>query len=60
MERLERSPLASRVLDLQRLKALAEDWPNDPAGTRFHEIGSVLWRGVHVGSFLRWVEGANE
>lgn len=60
LEGLERSPLASRVLDVKRLKALAEDWPTDPAGTRFHGIGAVLHRGVHVGSFLRWNEGAND
>ena len=60
LERLERSPLATRVLDVKRMKALAEDWPTDPAGTRFHRIGAVLHRGVHVGSFLRWNEGAND
>jgi len=59
VEALERSPLASRVLDVARLKRLAADWPSDAATTRFGEYGAVLHRGLHVGRFLRWVEGGN-
>lgn len=59
VEALERSPLASRVLDVPRLKRLAGNWPTDPATTSFNEYGAVLNRGLHYGQFLRWIEGGN-
>lgn len=60
VEALERSPLASRVLDVPRLKRLAGNWPTDPATTSFNEYGAVLNRGLHYGQFLRWIEGGNQ
>lgn len=58
---LERSPLASRMLDLDRLKRLiAREWPTDVASTGFGEVGAVLHRGLHYGQFLRWAEGSNQ
>ncbi|WP_168220434.1 asparagine synthetase B family protein [Azospirillum thermophilum] len=57
VEALDRSPLASRVLDVARMKRLAADWPTDAAATGFGEYGAVLHRGLHVGRFLRWIEG---
>lgn len=59
MEALERSPLASRVLDVARMKRLAANWPTDTATTGFGEYGAVLHRGLHFGLFLRWIEGGN-
>lgn len=56
---LEHSPLASRVLDIARMKRLASDWPEDAATTGFGDYGGVLNRGLHVGRFLRWIEGGN-
>lgn len=55
MAELERSPLARHVLDLPRLRALITAWPDDPArlGPEYH---MVLYRGLHYGHFLRWVE----
>jgi asparagine synthase (glutamine-hydrolysing) len=61
IERLEASPLASRLLDLPRLKRLTADWPenDNEAEKRSGEYRLALRRGVHVGRFIRWVEGGN-
>jgi len=61
IERLEGSPLASRLLDLPRLKRLIADWPenDNEAEKRKGEYRLALARGVHVGRFIRWVEGGN-
>jgi asparagine synthase (glutamine-hydrolysing) len=62
IERLEASPLARRVLDVPRLKRLMAQWPKDEqaAESRHGEYQIALMRGVHVGRFVRWVEGGNE
>ncbi|UOK70336.1 asparagine synthase-related protein [Ancylobacter polymorphus] len=66
--RLESSPLASRALDLKRLRALATDLPDpstppDQIGmlTRAHEQTHrlALLRGLSVGRFIRMVEKGN-
>lgn len=57
---LERSPLASRALDVARMKKLAENWPTTVADAPFAEYGAILDRGLHAGRFLRWVEGSNQ
>lgn len=67
--RLESSPLASRALDLKRLRALATELP-DPSTppdqmtmlTRAHEQTHrlALLRGLSVGRFIRMVEGGNQ
>ena len=58
IERLEASPVASRMLDLPRLKRLLREWPADAQATedRKREYRLALWRGVHVGRFIRWVK----
>ncbi len=54
VERLRRSPLASRMLDLKRMSSLIENWPgngferDDVAGS--HHI--ALTRGLSMGRFL--------
>ncbi|MBF0304981.1 MAG: asparagine synthase [Alphaproteobacteria bacterium] len=62
LDRLDRSPLARRCLDLPRLKAAAADWPADceAAERRADEFYAVLNRGIHYGRYLRWIEGGNE
>lgn len=59
--RLANSPIASRVLDVPRLQALAANWPVDSAAAQrqSNDYRFVLARGAHVGEFVRWVEGAN-
>ncbi|WP_165644435.1 asparagine synthase C-terminal domain-containing protein, partial [Oharaeibacter diazotrophicus] len=57
---LERSPLAGRVLDVERMRRIVDaEWPTDAAGTGFGDYGGVLHRGLHYGLFLRWIEGGN-
>jgi asparagine synthase (glutamine-hydrolysing) len=62
IERMEASPLARRLIDLPRLKRLMAQWPKDEqaAESRVGEYRFALARGVHVGRFIRWVEGGNE
>ncbi len=57
---LRASPLAARVLDLDRMQRLMADWPTDAAAAGFGEYGAVLNRGLHIGAFLRWIEGGNQ
>jgi asparagine synthase (glutamine-hydrolysing) len=61
VERLEASPLARRLLDVPRLKRLVAQWPKDEhaAQQRVKDYRLALGRGVHVGRFVRWVEGGN-
>jgi asparagine synthase (glutamine-hydrolysing) len=61
IERLEASPLARRLIDLPRLKGLMAQWPKDAQDgeNRVWEYRQALARGVHVGRFIRWVEGGN-
>lgn len=60
LESLERSPLASRVLDVARMKRIAADWPTDATTATFSDYGATLHRGLHIGRFIRWLEGGNE
>jgi asparagine synthase (glutamine-hydrolysing) len=54
VERLQRSPLASRMLDLARMRSLIENWPSSGFErsdvNRTHHI--ALTRGFSVGRFL--------
>lgn len=61
VERLQESAMASRLLDLPRLKRLLDRWPKDAneAEKRKNEYCNALARAVHVGRFIRWVEGGN-
>ena len=61
LDRLERSQLASRMLDLPKLKKVMEEWPKEreaggPVSPRYR---AMLLRSLHAGQFLRWVEGGN-
>jgi asparagine synthase (glutamine-hydrolysing) len=61
IERMDASPLVRRLIDLPRLKRLMAQWPKDEqtAEQRSGEYRLALARGVHVGRFIRWVEGGN-
>jgi asparagine synthase (glutamine-hydrolysing) len=61
IERLEASPLASRLVDIARLKRLVMQWPRNEtlAEQRLDDYKFVLTRGLHIGQFVRWVEGGN-
>lgn len=72
LDRLAASPMAARVLDLPRLRALVDRWPVDgwpadgwpadgwrsPAVERPYRF--ALGRGIAVGRFIRRMEGGNE
>ena len=61
LEGFEASALARQLLDLPRMKRLIEEWPADEyaAQQREKEYRFLLTRGIHVGRFIRWVEGGN-
>ena len=61
IERLEGSPTARRLIDLPRLKGMLQQWPADQHAAQQREIEFelMLTRAVHVGNFIRWVEGGN-
>lgn len=61
VERIEASRLASRLIDVPRLKRLISEWPADAnaAEERLLEYRLGLDRAIHVGQFIRWVEGGN-
>lgn len=61
LERLEASPDARRMINLPRIRAIAENWPADAeeAMARSAEMLDVFGRGIHYGRFIRWVEGSN-
>jgi asparagine synthase (glutamine-hydrolysing) len=61
IERLEGSPTARQLIDLPRLKGLLRQWAADQhaAQKRVPEFELTLTRAVHVGNFIRWVEGGN-
>ncbi len=58
LERLERSELAQRVLDLERMRLLVERWPTagGPVESLMVDYRYVLARGLMAGSFLLWFE----
>lgn len=61
VERLERSALACRILNVPRIRALSRDWPDDPARLPGNSVPFrvQLLRALHVGQFLHWTEGGN-
>lgn len=61
LERLEGSPAARDMLDLTRIRAVAENWPADAdaAMARASDMLDIVGRGIHYGRFIRWVEGSN-
>ena len=61
IERIEASPLGSSLIDVGRLKRLYANWPKSVADgeDRIQAYRLGLTRAVHVGQFIRWVEGGN-
>ncbi len=58
LEDLEYSPLANRLLNVPRLRALMDAWPTSAADAPPAYM-AVLHRGLHYAQFLRWLEGGN-
>jgi asparagine synthase (glutamine-hydrolysing) len=61
IERLRSRPLASRVVDLDRLQKLLENWPRDLASAERQrpQYLQMLTRGMEMARFLAWHEGGN-
>lgn len=61
IERLERCSTARAMLDLERMRQVLADWPQDCSADDARQRGllTVLQRGLHFGAFIRWVEGGN-
>jgi len=61
LKRLEASPAVRHMVDLPRIRAVAENWPVDAnaAMARDAELLDIFGRGIHYGRFIRWVEGSN-
>ena len=61
VEELARSPLARRIIDLERLERALANWPTSGwnRAETFQEYNLALTRGLAGGRFLRWFEQAN-
>jgi asparagine synthase (glutamine-hydrolysing) len=61
IEELRASPLASKVIDLDRLQRAVENWPEGGWHYRsvIEEYHLALTRGISGARFLRWHEAAN-
>jgi len=61
VDRLRRSPTASRMIDLDRIDTMLAEWPADAAAAqpRRNQLQIMLQEALNVGSFIAWVEGTN-
>ncbi|HWD28526.1 MAG TPA: asparagine synthase-related protein [Rhizomicrobium sp.] len=61
VQRIAASPLASRMIDMRRLRAAVDNWPATPeeAEARRAELAAGLTRAMQIGRFICWVEGGN-
>ena len=62
VDRIGRSPAASRVLDMPRIRAALDNWPKDAeAAERTRDVhGHALQRAISMGGFLLWHETYGE
>jgi asparagine synthase (glutamine-hydrolysing) len=58
---LDRSLLARKALDINRLRRAVREWPSENSNDRqiIHEYKLALPRGLAMGRFARWFERAN-
>lgn len=61
VDRLERSPTASRLIDVERLKRRIADWPETTAAAEAERVGLqvMMQEALNVGAYIAWVEGTN-
>ncbi|KJV10981.1 hypothetical protein VZ95_01375 [Elstera litoralis] len=61
LERLSGSALATRILDVPRMKRILAGWPDDPRAVEGDgQVYRVsLLRALHVGQYLSWIDGGN-
>jgi asparagine synthase (glutamine-hydrolysing) len=57
LQRLQKSDLAARCLNLPLLRTMVESWPDAPYGhAEHHRYGTQLMRALSMGRFLRRIE----
>lgn len=58
---LRRSPVASRLIDVDRLDRLVKEWPTDTAQAhrQSYSFQVVLPQALTMGAFIAWAEGTN-
>jgi len=61
LDGIEASATGRELIDVPRLRAILDDWPANAAAAEPHygRLMTVLGRGVGLGAFVRWAEGAN-
>lgn len=61
LDGIDASATGRELIDVPRLRAILDDWPADAAAAEPHygRLMTVLGRGVGLGAFVRWAEGAN-
>lgn len=61
VERIARSPLASRAIDVDGLRKALQTWPADGQAARSAspKFRYGIARAVHLGNFICWFEGGN-
>ncbi|PKP90584.1 MAG: hypothetical protein CVT77_14650 [Alphaproteobacteria bacterium HGW-Alphaproteobacteria-16] len=61
LDATEASALGKELIDVPRLRAILDDWPEDAvaAEQRQVEMMHVLARGTALGAYIRWAEGGN-
>jgi len=61
LNRLRASPMARRVVDVDKLQTLLDTWPADAAAAELRRAScyAMLTRGMEMGRFLAWHEGGN-
>jgi len=61
-EAVSASALAARLIDTARLRRIVQTWPQaaEPASRPGYASMIAMDRALHLGRFIRWVEGAND
>jgi asparagine synthase (glutamine-hydrolysing) len=61
IDRLRRSPTASRLIDLERLDHVLGAWPSDAVTAERHRVTlqTLLAEALSAGAFIAWAEGTN-
>lgn len=61
IERLRRSPMARRLIDVDRLEHLVRDWPADAVAAQRRNLlfQALLPQALSLGAFIAWAEGTN-
>lgn len=59
IERLEGSAAVNELLDMPKLRRLAESWPETPTRAQEYALASILPAAISAGQFIRWANREN-